>query len=113
LSAMALPELGRAVAQGDLGRLVRVPGVGKRTAERLVLELKEKMPRLELVEPESAPGPRSVVDRPRDADRLVGALVNMGYRASEAERAVTALGGRVGKEPIEELLRDALAELAL
>jgi hypothetical protein len=37
----------------------------------------------------------------------------MGYRASEAERAVTALGGRVGKEPIEELLRDALAELAL
>jgi len=107
LSALPLPELSRAVRDANVARLTRVPGIGRKTAERLVLELKEKLSPLAASEPnaESAPG------RPRDADRLVGALTNMGYRAGEAERAVGALGSRVGNEPFADLLREALAHL--
>jgi Holliday junction DNA helicase RuvA len=115
LSALPLPDLGRAVRDGDVGRLTRVPGIGKKTAERLVLELKEKLPAIARpgapAEPREAAGP--VAARPDDTARLIGALTNMGYRAAEAERAVTALGKRVGAEPLESLLRAALAELAL
>lgn len=108
LSALPADELTGAVHAGDVARLCRVPGIGKKTAERLVLELKEKLPKLaERVRPavEAARG------RPDDAQRLVGALTNMGYRAAEAERAVKSLGERVGREPLADLLREALAHL--
>ena len=60
LSALPLPDLGRAVRDGDVGRLTRVPGIGKKTAERLVLELKEKLP--VVARPGAAAGPREVVE---------------------------------------------------
>jgi Holliday junction DNA helicase RuvA len=107
LSALPLPELSRAVRAGDLGRLTRVPGIGRKTAERLVLELKEKLSAPDQAEPSPSP----VAARSRDADRLVHALTNMGYRAAEAERAVQALGARVGSEPFTDLVREALARL--
>ena len=107
MSALPLPDLSRAVRSGDLARLTRVPGIGRKTAERLVLELKEKLSGVEQAEA----GPAAPADRPRDADRLIHALTNMGYRASEAERAVQALGARVGAEPLTDLVRDALARL--
>jgi len=115
LSALPLPDLGRAVRDGDVGRLTRVPGIGKKTAERLVLELKEKLPVVARPgAPSEARDDREPPEaRPKDATRLIGALTNMGYRAAEAERAVSALGKRVGSEPLEDLLRAALAELAL
>jgi Holliday junction DNA helicase RuvA len=107
LSALPTAELGDAVHAGDVARLCRVPGIGKKTAERLVLELKEKLPKLtERARP--AEPARELRD---DAQRLLGALTNMGYRAAEAERAVKSLGSRVGKEPVADLLRDALAHL--
>jgi holliday junction DNA helicase RuvA len=107
MSALPLPDLSRAVRGGDLARLTRVPGIGRKTAERLVLELKEKLSGVEQTEA----GPPTPADRPRDAERLIHALTNMGYRAAEAERAVQALGARVGAEPLTDLVRDALARL--
>jgi Holliday junction DNA helicase RuvA len=107
LSALPLDQLTDAVEQGDVVRLSRVPGIGKRTAERLVVELRGKLPR-----PAREParlGAGSLTDR--NASRLVSALTNMGYRASEAERAVRALGDRVRTEPLGELVRAALAWL--
>ena len=107
LSALPLEELGSAVRDGDVARLSRVPGIGKKTAERLALELKGKLP-------QATPGPsagRAGVEGRDNAARLAGALTNMGYRAAEAERAVEALGGRVNREPLAELLREALAWL--
>jgi Holliday junction DNA helicase RuvA len=101
----------QAVQAGDVARLVRVPGVGKKTAERLVLELRGKLPIDELpgAAAQEADGPRA----PADArGRLITALTNMGYKPAEAERAVKALGARVVSEPLSSLLRDALAELA-
>jgi holliday junction DNA helicase RuvA len=106
LSALPPPELASAVAERDLGRLTSVGGVGKKTAERLVLELKEKLPKLSELRARSSP------DRPSDdAARLLGALTNMGFRQAEAERAVLAVSDRIGKETLAELLKAALARL--
>lgn len=106
LSALPPPELASAVADRNLARLTSISGIGKKTAERLILELKEKLPRVaELRAPEH---PERLGD---DSGRLLGALTNMGFRQPEAERAVLALGDRVGKEPLSELLKAALAKL--
>ncbi len=107
LSALPPPELASAVAERDLVRLTAISGVGKKTAERLVLELKEKLP--QLAELRAA---RTTPDRTSDdAARLLGALTNMGFRQAEAERAVASLQDRVGKEPLSDLLKAALATL--
>jgi holliday junction DNA helicase RuvA len=106
LSALPPPELASAVADRDLARLTSISGIGKKTAERLVLELKEKLPRLTELQATASP-PR----KHDDAARLLGALTNMGFRQAEAERAIAALGSRIGKEPLAELLKAALANL--
>jgi Holliday junction DNA helicase RuvA len=108
LSALPPPELASAVADRDLGRLTSVSGIGKKTAERLVLELKEKLPRLAELRSTTPTAPTRVND---DAARLLGALTNMGFRQAEAERAVAALSDRVGKEPLGDLVKAALARL--
>jgi Holliday junction DNA helicase RuvA len=107
LSALTVSELGRAVGSGDVKRLSKVPGIGKKTAERLVLELKDKLPAIGGdALPAVAGAPAS------DAkERLLSALTNMGYRAAEAERAVAGLGSKVEGAPIGELLKEALALL--
>jgi Holliday junction DNA helicase RuvA len=106
LSALPPPELASAVADRDLARLTSISGIGKKTAERLVLELKEKLPRLAELRTPTAPPKKH-----DDSTRLLGALTNMGFRQAEAERALAALGDRVGKEPLAELLKAALAKL--
>jgi holliday junction DNA helicase RuvA len=108
LSALPLEELTRAVHAGDVARLTRVPGIGKKTAERLVLELKEKLPRLAAAAGPPAPGGPAPTE---PAARLIGALTNMGYRTADAERAVRALGDRASREPLQDLLRQALGYL--
>ncbi len=107
LSALPPPELASAVADKDLARLTSISGIGKKTAERLVLELKEKLPRLTEARAGGAAPPR----KHDDAARLLGALTNMGFRQAEAERAIISLGERVGKEPLAELLKAALTTL--
>jgi Holliday junction DNA helicase RuvA len=107
MSALPVSELARAVREADHAGLSRVPGIGKKTAERLVLELKGKL----VVEsdgerPAGQPAPTG------DArGRLLSALTNMGYRAGEAERAVASLGDEVERAPLGELLKRALASL--
>ncbi len=106
LSAMPVEDLSHAVERGDHGRLGKVPGIGKKTAERLVLELKEKLRGLRHALP--APAPESSAN---GGERVLSALVNMGYRPGEAERAVSALGPKLATEPLADLLREALAHL--
>jgi Holliday junction DNA helicase RuvA len=111
LSALPAAELARAIAAKDVKRLTDVPGIGKKTAERLVLELRDKITSLSTEAPAapSAKGPGRGAS-PRDA--LLFALVNMGYRAVEAERAIASLEPRLDGTPIAELIRDALVLLA-
>jgi Holliday junction DNA helicase RuvA len=107
MSALSVADLARAVRDADHAGLARVPGIGKKTAARLVLELKGKL----LVETEGV----TTVGQPATSGdakaRLLSALTNMGYRAGEAERAVASLGDEVERAPLGELLKQALARL--
>jgi Holliday junction DNA helicase RuvA len=107
----ALPEV---IAAGDVARLTRVPGIGKKTAERLVVELKDKFRGFR-----KAGSPRSSGSGTSDGsgansrafDDVATALQNLGYRAVDAERATTkALEAQAGA-PVEEILRSALRSL--
>jgi Holliday junction DNA helicase RuvA len=111
LSALPAVELARAIASKDVKRLTDVPGIGKKTAERLVLELRDKLPILS-PEPVTAPNAKGPARTSTPRDALLSALVNMGYRAVEAERAVTSLEARLDAAPMAELVRDALVLLA-
>jgi holliday junction DNA helicase RuvA len=104
LSGLEVADLAEALSRGDLARLTRIHGVGKKTAERLVLELREKAKALATgVTPAEAPGAR------RD---LVSALENLGYRPEAAEEAADAVAARLGTEaPFETLFREALRTL--
>jgi Holliday junction DNA helicase RuvA len=87
-----------------------VPGIGKKTAERLVVELVEKLPSMVPLESTGkASGTPNTVGG--NAQLLLKALVNMGYRPVEAERAVAHLGKRADTDPLSDLLRSALAFL--
>jgi len=103
-------ELATVVRNNDLARLGRVPGIGKKTAERLVLELKTKV--TELQPPgESAEAAAPAVG-PDAVGRVVLALTSMGFKAAEAQVAVRALGEIPADKPVSELIRDALARLS-
>jgi len=109
LGAVAVNELAAAVEAADVGRLSKVPGIGKKTAERLIVELKGK---LSSAASESDATSPQQVGKGAKSERLSNALTNMGYRAAEAARAVEALGDRIESTSLAEALRDALAHLA-
>ncbi len=104
LSGLDVADLAQALSQGDVARLTRIHGVGKKTAERLVLELRDKAKALASATADVATaGPR------RD---LVSALENLGYRPLDAEGVADAVAGRLGAEaPFEALFREALRTL--
>lgn len=104
LSGMPPADLIRAIAGGDLVRLSSVPGVGKKTAERLVLELRDKVREL-------AAAPEAVAAGPGDED-LVSALVNLGYKRPQAERAVIEARRAAPEADFSDLLRASLKKLS-
>lgn len=111
LSVLPAEELANAVTRNDLGKLTAIPGVGKKTAERLVLELKDKLANKVI----GAAGPAAIpiATKPSgQGEMLHDALVRMGYRPSEADRAVAALADRVEAQPLGQSVREALALLA-
>lgn len=114
LSALPAPELGQAIARKELGKLTSISGIGKKTAERLLLELKDKLPVLEAAGPRpAAAGVPTAAPVPASTSELLArALVNMGYRQNEADRAIDQLGAKMGELPLPELLREALAVLS-
>jgi holliday junction DNA helicase RuvA len=104
LSGLDVSALAEALSQGDLPRLTRIHGVGRKTAERLVLELRDKVKPLA-----SAPSEVATAGARRD---LVSALENLGYRPLDAEGVADAVAGRLGAEaPFEALFREALRTL--
>jgi holliday junction DNA helicase RuvA len=109
LSALTTAELATIVARGETARLTAIPGVGKKTAERIVLELKDRLAQMAAAPagaatPEIAPG-----DRLRDD--LLSALQNLGYHRPLAEKAVDATLARADAPTFEQALRGALREL--
>ena len=107
LSGMSVEELVPAIRGGDLARLTRIPGVGRKTAERMVVELKDK---LEAVVVESA-RPAATSPAGIEAD-VVSALVNLGYEARAAESAAAEARRESGVKDFEKLLRGSLQALS-
>jgi len=102
LSGMEVDTLVGAIAEENVARLSTIPGVGRKTAERMVLELKDKVTELA---PAAAPG------GPQGARHdVLSALVNLGYRRRDAERALEKV--EEPAEQFEELLRQTLRVLA-
>jgi len=110
LSSLSAADLCQAIAQADTRRLQAIPGVGRKTAERVVLELQDKMAALDL----TRAGPSQPVGTKDEQVMrdVVSALLTLGYRHPEAEQAVRA--ARVNQEgslTLEALLKEALQAL--
>ena len=103
LSGIQARDLAQAVAQGDVARLTKVPGVGKKTAERLVVELKEKLAVLA-----RAAGPARAAPGAGALEQLRTALVNLGYKQPQADSAVDALREGAEGRKLDDLVREAL-----
>ena len=105
LSGMSVDDLVPAIRAGDLARLTRIPGVGRKTAERMVVELRDKLAAME------APEPRQPVAASGVAGDVVSALLNLGYEQRAAEQAVERAGKNAAGDSFEALLRAALQQL--
>lgn len=109
LSGMDADDLLRVIAEGDLARLVRIPGIGKKTAERMVLELKDKFTALRRgrraaagSEPQPAEGAPSLED-------VRSALLNFGWKAGSVNRVVPMLQKHADDgAPLADLIREGL-----
>jgi Holliday junction DNA helicase RuvA len=107
LSGMNVEELVPAIRGGDLARLTRIPGVGRKTAERMVVELKDKLEAVAIeTEKPAAASPAGV-----EAD-VKSALINLGYDERTAESAVADARRRTGPSGFEQLLRVTLSALS-
>ena len=107
LSGIAAPELAAAIAGNDVRKLSSIPGLGKKTAERICLELRDKLDLPAAAGAPSAPPSRLSID-----DDVHSALVNLGYRPKDAETAVEKARGELGGEAeFSAVLRRALRHL--
>jgi holliday junction DNA helicase RuvA len=102
LSGLSVDDLAHAVAAGDAARLTKVPGIGKKTAERLVLELRDKLPKAVTAVNASSPASSASGD-------VLSALLALGYNDREAQAAVKQLQAEL---PIADAIRQALKLLA-
>jgi holliday junction DNA helicase RuvA len=110
LSGMPAPELASAILHGELARLTKIPGVGKKTAERLVLELKDRLRTSGLV---NGARPSRPLPSASSDEALLSALVNLGYRPASAERTAETVRRNLGATaPLEDQLREALRLIA-
>lgn len=111
LSALPVPDLVFAIQSDNVEKLTTVPGIGNKSASRLVLELKDKVGKLQ-------PGPVPASDSPRQGqdatfDDALSALVNLGYRPQDAKEALKQVRKSNPESiPLKDMIREALKELA-
>lgn len=111
LSGSTPNELQAAIAREDVAMLTRIPGVGRKTAQRLVLELKEKIQIQGEIEKLAAISAVSREQREKVNEAIL-ALVSLGYKQQEAQRAIDKVLKRSGNEiPLEEMVKLALKEI--
>jgi holliday junction DNA helicase RuvA len=106
LSGMNVEELVPAIRTGDLARLTKIPGVGRKTAERMVVDLKDKLESVAVEAEKPAPASPAGVE-----SDVKSALINLGYDERTAESAVTEARREAGTVNFEKLLRVALGTL--
>lgn len=107
LSGLSAGEFVDAVVRGDAARISGVPGIGKKTAERIILELRDKVKKLMI----SSGYSPSEEKTPLQED-VISALVNLGYQKNRAEKAVSMIMREHAPEKFDDLLRKALKKLS-
>jgi Holliday junction DNA helicase RuvA len=103
LSGMPADDMVRAIRGNDIARLTKIPGIGKKTAERMVLELRDKLP------PQGADQVREVPSLSATQEDVLSALVNLGYQRAAAEKALSSVEKN---GPFDAMFRAALAVMA-
>jgi holliday junction DNA helicase RuvA len=115
LSGMSADEMITSIRNNNLAKLTLIPGVGRKTAERLVMELRDKVASLSAGVDEDLGARSDAAAVPTEdsmrADAL-SALLNLGYQRNAAEKAVTASLGEDGEVSVESILRSSLRKLA-
>jgi len=106
LSGMAADEMVGAIRGNDLTRLTRIPGIGKKTAERMVLELRDKLP-----DPGTTSAPAVSTMSGMEED-ILSALLNLGYQRAAAEKALAAAVKHKKGGPFDAMFREALSALS-
>ncbi len=106
LSGMAADEMVGAIRGNDIARLTRTPGIGRKTAERMVLELRDKLP-----EVSAASTPAAAVMNPTEED-VLSALVNLGYQRAAAEKALAAVAKEGDAKSFDQMFRAVLSRLS-
>jgi holliday junction DNA helicase RuvA len=106
LSGMQADEMVRSIRANDIARLTRIPGIGKKTAERMVLELRDKLPE---IGPTAIPtaSPLSPIE-----DDVLSALLNLGYQRPAAEKALAAVSQDGGAKSFDQMFRAVLGRLS-
>ena len=106
LSGIESRDLVSAIQRNDLARLTAIPGVGKKTAERMCVELRDRMPKA-MVAPGAPPAPGDAL-----RDDLVSALTNLGYHRQAIDKSLDKLVNNTGEQRFEDVLRAALKDLS-
>lgn len=106
LSGMAADEMVSAIRGNDVARLTRIPGIGKKTAERMVLELRDKLPE---AGPAATPPVSALSATEED---VLSALVNLGYQRAAAEKALAALAKDGAAKSFDQMFRAVLSRLS-
>ena len=116
LSGMTADEMIASIRTNNLARLILIPGVGRKTAERLIMELREKVAELSSAQLEDEYGakPETAAEPTEDAVRAdaLSALLNLGYQRSGAEKAIDSALSEGGDITVESVLRRSLKKLA-
>jgi len=115
LSGMSADELIASIRTNNLARLTLIPGIGRKTAERLIMELREKVAELSSPQLEEELGAKTEApEQTEDTVRsdALSALLNLGYQRSAAEKAIDAALGEGGDITVESILRRSLKKLA-
>ncbi|MGA7560326.1 MAG: Holliday junction branch migration protein RuvA [Terriglobales bacterium] len=107
LSGMPADEMIGAIRGGDLVRLTRIPGIGRKTAERMVLELRDKLPPPGTSDTSTSAALASPVE-----EDVISALVNLGYQRAAADKALLAARGGKSSQSFDVLFREALGSLS-
>src|SRR5581483_9368556 len=106
LSSMAADEMATAIRSNDVAKLTRIPGIGRKTAERMVLELRDKLPKETPGEVEAVPTVGAV------EEDVLSALMNLGYQRAAAERALATVSRNGKAASFDVLFRETLAVLS-
>jgi len=116
LSGMSADEMIASIRTNNLARLTLIPGVGRKTAERLIVELREKVAELSSAQLEEELGAKPEVSAESNEDTVradaLSALVNLGYQRSPAEKAIDAALNEGGDITVQSVLRRSLKKLA-